>query len=340
MARTDWSQPPTSSDSDGEHHANGPSNQLLTARATDSLREEAINEDGTAREWGTVTKYFEEYIMTEHAAANTWTQEKGVRPQSHRFTPKYAKRQTGKIHGGLRHVAENTPPSLSLKTVLVTLTGWPYDSEGQPAPPVDFLYGLSAGRTKAHQQLRRILNGHDAVQTWGRVTITEPHSGRRSGYPHSHIGIAAVGEVTTDDLRPVIETYCEANPFARDCDHGDGALTVRDADAEDTKRLAAELTNNLVGYEFEPINGSPLESVSDPKRRFASLMWATGKQTVSFGETFREWVARSQAGWSPDSDPDTDPANPPIPDDVEPLEYVDPAPVDVAYQYPDGGEGI
>jgi hypothetical protein len=230
------------------------------------------------KEWGSVTDAFEEYIMKQHAASDTWESEKGVRPSTHRFTPQYAKEKEGKIRGGLRYIRDNTPDSLSIYTVLLTRTGWPYDGDGNPAPPADFLLGLKQGRESAHKRLRRTLKDWGDVRTWARATVCEPHSEgkRRSGFPHAHDGLVVVGtsDVEQDELRqllrPVINTYVEANPFARQCDHSEGALTVMDGRSDgNVEGLADELTNNLVGYEFDT-DGSrgPLDGVSNAVKRF------------------------------------------------------------------------
>lgn len=322
--------------------ADGPSKQLLAARTETSLREEAVASNGHARTCRGVTKQFEDYIMSQYAAAQTWHEGKGVRAGSHRFTPQYADEQYGKIHGGLRWLAENTPPSTPFTTVLFTRTGWPYDDDGRPAPPVDFLDGLRAGRKKFTRTLRRTLDDHPDVATWGRVSVREPHVERRAGYPHAHDGVVIVGDVARSDLCPALDGYVDTNPHARETDHGPAALTVETATGAADGRavelagsLADELTNNLVGYQFD--GSTPLTDVDDAVMRFASLMWATGAQSVTFGTTFREFVAASQADWDPDSDSDDDAAGVDAPDvdHGDGPTYTEPTPVDVAYTFPD-----
>lgn len=331
--------------------ADGPTDQVLTARATDTLREEAVTASGLPKEWGSVMDAFEEYIMKQNAASDTWESEKKVRPSTHRFTPEYAKKKEGKIRGGLRCIRDDTPDALPIYTVLLTRTGWPYDSDGNPAPPADFLDGLKQGRKSAHRRLRRTLDDWGNVQTWGRVTVCEPHSEgeKRSGFPHAHDGLVVVGtrELEQDELRrrlrSVIDTYVKANPFARPRDHGEGALTVMDGRRDgNVEGLGAELTNNLVGYEFDTSDSAtPLNGVSDAVRRFSALMWVTGRSTVTFGKTFRKYVGLSQADWSPDGDGDESPRSRSDTDygGGTPT-YVVPDPCEVAFTFPDqGGDG-
>jgi len=324
--------------------AEGPSQQRLSARGADSVREECVGDDGTAREWGSCVKAFEDYLMTEHAASQTWEDEKGVRPTSHRFTPEYAVEKTGKIYGGLRYIRDQTPDTLDVQTVMVTRTGWPFDGDGRPAPPVEFLDGLIRGRKKFVRELRRTLDESDDVTQWGRVSVREPHDGRRSGYPHAHDGIVVVTTLdpseTTSLIRPIVDGYVDANPFARPCDHEEGSLTVmsRNGDESDVaESLGAELTNNLVGYEFDGPN--PLDGVDESVRRFSSLMWATGKQTVTPDKSFKRWMSRSQDGWTPDDGEreadDSEPMATPTGETADGPEYVEPKNADVSYQFPD-----
>lgn len=319
--------------------ADGPTRQILSARGDVSLREAAIAPDGTAREWRTVAKSFDDYVAAQAAAAETWEREKGIRAQSHRFTPDYARTKTGEIYGGLRFVAENSPPSVPLRTVMLTLTGWPYDDDGRPAPPVEFLAGLRDGHSSGLRRLRRRLDDAEDVHQWGRVTVTEPHTGRRSGYPHCHVGVVVVGDVRRTTLREAVDAYVDANPFARKRDHGPQALTVQYADEDPVdaaESLAAELTNNLAGYEFQNTDGGPLSDIDDAVRRYAALMWVTGRQSHTKGTTFRKWVSLSQQEWEPDGDTEST-ASPPDTEDIDPPTYIEPTPTDVAYQFPDGG---
>ena len=319
--------------------ADGPSEQVLTAHGTARLREECVTDEGHAKEWCAVTDEFEGYVMRQHAAADTWEEEKGVRPSSHRFTPHKAHQYTGKIYGGLRHVRDETPTILPLRTVLITLEGWPYDSNGQPAPPVEFLDGLVRGRRETIGELREILDGHSDVYQWGYCWVMEPHEGRRKGYPHCHIGVVVVGDVDRDELIPVRDTYVEANPYARPGDHGPASLTIEDArhDPDVVDGLGAELTNNLVSYEFD-LSKRDIHDVPIAVRRFSALLWATGKQMVMFGKQFRTWIERSQDDWKPDeetSTKDVDPATYSHGDGHSGPEYVTPEPVDVAFEFPD-----
>jgi len=324
--------------------ANGPSEQRLSARGTGSLREEAIADDGTARIWGETTKMLEEYLVQSSAAMNTVAKVKEYEPASHRFDPKYADDWVGKIYGGLGHIEENCPPSLDLQTVHVVRTGWPFDNGGRPAPPVEFLDGLGKGRKAFLRTLRRSLDRNDDIHEWGRVSVREPHEGRRSGYPHAHDGIVVVTTLdpsqTESIARECLSTYVETNPFARECDHGDDAVRVLSKNEGDSEKvgsetisqsLGAELTNSLVGYNFD--GPSPLDGVSDAVKRYSSLLWATGKRSITLGQTFRGWVKRSQADYeSEGGTTDKEPLNV---ERVDPPDYIDPEPVDVGYEFPD-----
>lgn len=327
--------------------ADAPAQQVLAARTARSLRAEAVADDGRAREWAAVTRAFKNYLMTQHTATETWTSDHGVPPTSHRFTAASARQKEGRIRGGLRHVRDETPDTLPLRTVLLTVTGWPFDAEGRPAPPVDFLDGLNDGLDAVHRTLRRRLDGHDAVPSWGRVTVLAPHEeGRRQSYPHAHVGAVVVGPVDTDTFAPVVDAYLDANPYARRRDHEDGHVRVRDGrgDGEPFEALGAELARNLVGYHFDATDGTPLDGVVPAVRRGAALLWATGTRSCRFGGTFREWVARSQADHTADGDSnagaDGDDGPPPAavanggggPDRVEPTTQ------SVAFAFPDEDE--
>lgn len=126
--------------------------QVLCAHGGHSLREEAVGDDGAARPWKDVQSQFEGYLMQQDAARETWQAQKGISPTSHRFTPEYADRVYGEIHGGLRWLRDNAPADAApLRTALMTLTGWPFDVDGEPRRPSssfrDSLRAVSASLT-------------------------------------------------------------------------------------------------------------------------------------------------------------------------------------------------
>jgi hypothetical protein len=302
------------------HHptsVDGPSQQRLSARCTPSLREEAVADDGTPREWRAVRNHFEDYVMRQNAADETLGEQE-FNCQSHRFTPEYANEKYGKIHSGFRHVSEETTDALTVTTILITLTGWPFDGRGRPAPPIDFFEALNEGRKTTLRRIRNDLRALDGFCDWGYVTTREPHTGehrhdvnaRRKGYPHTHVGIAVVTKTETpiqtihdvcrDALNNVYLDSERGNPFARLDDHGDEAVSVmrQGRHGDVCEQLAGELTNHLIGYEFNfsaTSDKNTVHDVPEPTRRFASLMWARGTPTVSLhGGSFGKWIARTQ----------------------------------------------
>ncbi len=167
--------------------------------------------------------------------------------ESHRFTVAKALEYEGKVRGALRHVRDNAPDALSVRTVLVTRTGWPYDDAGRPAPPVEYLRALQDGRDAFLRALRRVL---DDTRAWGRVTVREPHEdgGRRPGFPHAHDGIVVVGDVTETDVRPALDAcsavrvsdatvrrsiyysvYPTPQSFTRECGDGNPVIPLSEA---------------------------------------------------------------------------------------------------------------
>jgi hypothetical protein len=67
-------------------------------------------------------------------------------------------------------------------------------------------------------------------------------------------------------------------------------------------------------------------------------MWVTGKRTVTFSKTFRDFVNKSQSNWSPDGDGD---ASGHARCDTDygggTPTYVEPEPCEVAFNFPDQG---
>jgi hypothetical protein len=330
--------------------------QVLTAHGEHSLREEAVGDDGTARTWADVQSQFEGYLMKQDAARETWESDKQISPTSHRFTPEYADRVYGEIHGGLRWLRDNTPADAApLKTALLTLTGWPFDGDGEPAPPVEFLQELAAGRQRVLDGLRRRLDDRESVKTWGYCWLLEPHDQRghgerRRGYPHCQVGVAAVGDLTRDDLADLVipdgdedrnSPYLRGNPFARARDHGEEAVTMReqgdDADGDAVMALAAELANGLLGYRFD-LSTCHISYVPLPYRRLGSLLWATNTPSVGHGGHFPDWVERSQQEYEAEEqrpEPSVDASQ--FDDDAGP-EWTTPDPVEVGYSFPEGFE--
>lgn len=298
--------PPRAVDAIGE--------QYLTARDGTNLRSEAVTPKGRSKRWEQVVDAFETYVREQYAAAETWDDEKGVRPSSHRFTHEAAKDRYARALGADRAAARLWDGEVT--TVHVVRRARAFGRDGQPQPPADHLADLLAANQNVYAAYRRHI-GENHGLTYARLSVLEPH---RNGYGHVHDGLWVHdpdGMIDEGDVRPAVESHLRGVPQARPSNHADGAISVHhdpdrvqsDAapdDAPPTTALPRELTKQLGG--FAPFDDDrdrraeapPVVQADRGRLRFYALLWARGvRQWRPDQSVFPHLVDASQKWFGP-----------------------------------------
>jgi hypothetical protein len=288
--------------------------QYLTARGGLNLREEVVSCQGRAATWANALEEFEDYIWRTSKAADTWSEEKGVRANNHRFTEKSSKDKYGRTLGVDRKARELWGDSLT--TVLVTRRATPFGKDGTPQPPVDHLQDLLAGRDNVNSAYHRHI-GENHGMRFARLSVLEPH---RNGYAHIHDGLWIEDPdnlLDEMDIMPAVDSHLRAVPQARPRNHGPDAVDIRTnpdtkqftTDKPATTALPRELTKFLGGLapfdesEERDFNVPNVLQMSKSRLRFYALIWATGKrQWVPDQSYFRRFVMASQEWYGIEND--------------------------------------
>jgi len=326
--------------------------QWLSVRAGTNLRKEVVTTKNRAATWANAVEAFESYIYRQHEAAQTWAEEKGVTPTSHRFTESASMDRYGRTLGVDR--AAHQLWGEDLTTVHVVRHARPFGVGGQPQPPVDHLDDLLAGNRNVYRSYRRHIRENHGL-TYARLTVLEPH---QNGYAHLHDGLwvhdpsSVLGET---DIYPATDAHLRAVQQAQPRNHGPDAVSVEqaperqryDADPKGvplTTALPRELTKHLGGLaprdedtERNPTIPNVLQAKKGPLR-FYALLWASGLRQWRPDQSgvYDRLVAASQQ-WFGDSDDstssddketypqpediDTDSPNPTVDIDARPVEF-------------------
>ncbi|MFC7133747.1 MULTISPECIES: hypothetical protein [Salinibaculum] len=310
-------------------HADSIEDQYLSARDGVNLREEAATEKGRAKSWSDVIDAFEDYIWRQQKAADTWFDEKGVRPSSHRFTEEAAKDRHGRTLGVDRAARKLWGEDVT--TVHVVRRARAFGENGQPQPPADHLADLLDGNSAVYAAYQRHIADHHGL-TYARLSVLEPHS---NGYAHLHDALWVhdpEGVVGETDIYPAVDAHVRAVDQARPRYHGPDAVEVRHNPARreydgdpDGVPLATALPREMTKYlgGFGPDDGersnpsvpNVLQSDRGPMRFFA-LLWATGiRQWRPDQSVFPHLVNASQGWWGEDGEDDDETYA--VPEDID-----------------------
>lgn len=309
--------------------------QYLSVRAGTNLRKETVTVKGRATTWEDAVDAFEDYVWRQQKAAETWDEEKGVTPTSHRFTEKASKDRYARTLGVDR--AARKLWGDDLVTIHVVRRARPFGVNGQPQPPADHLNDLLAGNRNVFKSYKRhIRDSHEL--TYARLSVLEPHG---NGYAHIHDGLwvhdpdGVLGET---DIYPAIDAHLRAVDQAQPRHHGSSAVSVkRDPEAKEydadprgvpvASALPRELTKFLGGLaphdgntERQPHIPNVLQAERGPLR-FYALLWARGirQWRPDRRGAFKHLVKASQEWWDHDSDTDnsgTEKTTYPEPEDI------------------------
>jgi len=261
--------------------------------------------DVSAVEWGeAVRTLLEKYGRTKSTTINL---EKGSwrTPAEHdtfsiqaenRWFASYQKKYYAQLDAWLRELCGGerpsggyTEPSFENPKVALLTRSASSVPGGERVGPVTHAEELRDSWQPVYHTLRNTLRseGYELGEDWQYDRRLEPHTGKRGNdsgtnecYAHEHIIVVIDGDVTSGDLRPVIEKHVEACEWAGQEAHGEEAIEVREPD---------EL-NDVAGYVADYCSIDPVELW---EREPAYVAWAAAMdagnvRTVSRSETARE----------------------------------------------------
>ena len=211
--------------------------------------------DVSARSWGeSVRRLLEKFAKTEKTTVNLekadWRS-----PAEHetfeieaqnRWFGEYQKKYNAQIDAWLRELVGGERPSGGEtaatfddpRIALITRSA-SSKPNGERVSPVEHANQLQDSWEPTYHAMRNTLRslGHDLGDGWQYIRVVEPHTGKRGNrrgvnacYPHEHVVLVVDGDVTADDLRPIIDKHVEACEWAGESAHGDDAIEVREPD--------------------------------------------------------------------------------------------------------------
>lgn len=205
-----------------------------------------------------------------------------------RWTASYQKRYFAQMNGWLREMVGGERPSggecdgqmddphLALLTRSASAA-----PEGKNLPPADHEAALRDSWEPVYHTLRNTMRalGFTLGEDWQYDRRSEPHKGERGGglnhcYGHEHVVLVVDGEVTADDLAPVVSKHVETCDLAGEDAHGlDDALEIKRAD--EMSNVAAYCAD-YCGIEPKDLLERDIEYVA-----WAATKHATNARTLS-----------------------------------------------------------
>lgn len=211
--------------------------------------------DVSALEWGeAVRRLLYKFDKTQKTTVNL---EKGDwrNPETHetfsveaqnRWFADYQKKYNAQIDAWLRELVGGVRPSggetaATFEEPRVALLTRSASSmpNGERVSPVEHAKQLQESWEPTYHALRNTLRslGYDLGEDWQYIRVVEPHTAKRgdgrgtnSCYPHEHVVVVVDGDVTGEELRPVVEKHVEACEWAGESAHGEEAIEVREPD--------------------------------------------------------------------------------------------------------------
>ena len=257
--------------------------------------------------WNRTISQWRHYVEDRDGIEAVFQNEQGETARGsdpHRFDPEYADKQYAKLKDLERGVSEDYGKRLHTAMLSLTASAAP---DGDPVPPVDHLDELLSSWEAVRRALSRSLDDH----RFARLGILEPHPGDgvNNGYFHVHIAVFVDGQITADDLAPVIEAHvrnCDLAEWdAHDLDD-DSTISVRhagldrdqgDPDDDHLDELAIYLAEYLGTYGDD----DPLDEAEHVQAANA-LLWASNRQRWRPCQTAQQFMAydgsESDGEWS------------------------------------------
>jgi hypothetical protein len=230
-----------------------------------------------------------------------------------RWMASYQERYYAQMEGWLRELTGGSRPSggetaatfEEPKVALLTRSASSVP-DGDRMSPVDHAQALRDAWEPTYHTLRNTMRslGLTLGDDWQYVRVLEPHTSNRgdrrgtnAAYAHEHTIVVVDGDVSADDLRPVIEKHVgECGPAGADA-HGEDAIEIRDPD---------EL-NDVAAYvaDYASIEPMSLWERDAEYIGWAAAMTAGNVRTVTRSETARAAAqadACRQRAESPEAD--------------------------------------
>jgi hypothetical protein len=143
------------------------------------------------------------------------------------------------LFGGERPSGAQTEPTYDNPQLVLLTRSASSVPDGERVGPIDHAQALRDAWEPCYHQLRNTMRSLGL--NWQYTRRMEPHTSKRGGgtntaYAHEHVVLAVDGDVSVDDLRPVIDKHVEACEWATADAHqvspaeGEGAVEIRDAD--------------------------------------------------------------------------------------------------------------
>lgn len=215
-------------------------------------------------------------------------------PAQTRWSKPYQKKYNAQIDAWLRELVGGERPSGGVTApsyedphiALITLSASSVP-DGDRVGPVDHLEALQDSWRSTYHALRNRLRslGFDSSE-WQYDRRAEPHKNDRGDgrgvnecYGHEHVVLVVDGEVTSEDLRPVVEKHVEANEWAGEAAHGEDAVEVRTP--EDLEDPAAYVSDYC---SIDPVG---LFDRSPSYQAWAAAATAASYRTVTRSEAAR-----------------------------------------------------
>lgn len=212
-----------------------------------------------------------------------------------RWSKSYQKKYNAQIDAWLRELTGGDRPSGGVTApsfedphiALITLSA-SSRPDGQRVGPVDHLEALQSSWRSTYHALRNRLRslGFDSSE-WQYDRRAEPHKNDRGDgrgvnecYGHEHVVLVVDGEISAEELRPVVEKHVEANEWAGEAAHGADAVEVR----------TPEELNDPAAYVADYCSVDPvgLFDRSPAYQAWAAAATAANYRTVSRSEAARE----------------------------------------------------
>jgi hypothetical protein len=244
-------------------------------------------------------RYDQEARETENVFHNTETGETATSDVSHRFQPDYREMWYAKFNDALRGAQERWP------VVHTTMLGLTASStpDGDRQAPVDHWNDCDASNDAVKQALRRL---KDELGDAFVIEFVEPHpgGGTNDGYLHKHPVILSGQRVPDSLIQSVLDAHVNNSPNAEHDAHDpdecvsrsrvSSRKTVENATEEVIGNLPAYLAGYLLDY------GEDLDELPEAQIAGATVMWATGTQSVRPDRRAQQLMARDD-----DADDDT-----------------------------------
>jgi hypothetical protein len=213
-----------------------------------------------------------------------------------RWGSDYQKKYKAQLDGWLRELTGGERPS-GKKTdagfedphiALISVSG-SSTPDGGRIGPVDLLSELnSTWSNHTYHAVRNTLRtlGFESDE-WQYDRRAEPHTGKRGNkaginacYGHEHIILVIDGEVTADELRPIVEKHVEKCDYAGPSAHGEDAIEVRKPD--DLTDVSAYVAD------YASISPTGLLDREPEFQAFAAAAAAANYRTVTRSEAAKE----------------------------------------------------